>query len=1441
MKKLLFILFILPFFSKAQSPIQPAGVAGGQVYFKGQVRVDSIFFLPQYSDTNFIPVRAGAEIFRTADKKLYFYDGTKWAIPTGVAWGQVTGSLSSQTDLQNSLNAKQNSLNSTFGILVTAGVPTWDSGGVRKVDSVYRIVGKDSIYYKINGRTYQILDSAGGGGGSGTITGGAGFSPLFTNGVSGGNTITYTAVNQSPNLFYAGPPLGSATAPTFRALVAADMPTGIPSSNLSNSNIGFTVSTTGSDITWTAASVNLGGTAVLNVPTASASNRGALSSADWSTFNNKVTSVNGRTGVVISKIADTIKNLPIDTTSNRNGYVLSFDSANHKWYLAPGGGGGGTTYSIGTIDGNGAAANGLSISGSSIYAQSASVTVPGLVNNTTQSFSGNKTFTGSFSLTGLTQKVPTGTDSSILRDASGKLWVYPVASFVKYSDTATMLAGYIQNVTSLSPLFTTVNSAHVATFTLSTATAHKFFGNFTGSTAAPSYSSPALASADFANQGTTTTVLHGNAAGNPAWGSVALATDVSGILPIANGGTGTATPTFTFGVGIKGTGSFPAYNIAVDTANFKDTVFARNVGSTVGADSLMYIINNTTIGIRKILFRSNLTVSYNADSTLVLDVTSSGGSGVTSVGAYNSQSPSTNGLVISGTNIYAQSATSTAPGMVSTVSQTFAGAKTFTSAWTVSTLTTNGGIFFGNASGTLQQTPAGLTTQVLHGGVNPTYSAITLTTDVAGILPISNGGTGTSTPGLVAGTGISIINSWPNQTIAAINNGTVTSVNVSGGATGLSFTGGPIVSTGTISVSGTLVVGSGGTGLSSLSPNAVLVGGSTATGTMQQVSAGTVGQFLQYQGPSAVPVWATVSAGGGGSGNAIKDTISCTACGFTVGKIVAIDTASGALVLADTIGARFPLGMVSQVLNANTFEVTESGKVAWTSGLTVAKYQYLSTTAGALTSTSPVMSVPIGQQTSTGVFTVAMKRPNLILPPFVDTALIAGTGITLVRGPGTNITISTSGGGGGGLSSFTSPNSSITIGGTLTNPTVDVNLAYSAAWTSSHSFGAGIKFPSGTGTGRDLGLTNSNLGADGFATLLVSPSNGTNSAPIAVFAPIGTGGTSTYKASFILSNIAWDATQTNQNNLVFRAQGSTNNFAIYSQASGTGGSAQGFVFGVGPGNSNLYIAPTSSRVTVNTGGVDNGTAQFQAQGTTTQIAAHYDASNYGTLSVTSVGNLTIGATGGGIGLAVTANTTAAVLTGIRNFNSTYGVGLVTTNGTSNDPITAGSGSQTTMAVNRVQQATLTATNTSVTYTNSYSLAIDGAPTASTHVTQTNAWSLGVLGGNSQFGGHIETSGTAPTFHGGSLGSNVSSVTPSGTDVAMHVIVVTTGAVNGSIGSIDYNSSWSAAPHVAISCTSSSVSNAAVPIIAKATSSSLLVLSGVISGAGTYEYDIISIK
>jgi len=61
------------------------------------------------------------------------------------------------------------------------------------------------------------------------------------------------------------------------------------------------------------------------------------------------------------------------------------------------------------------------------------------------------------------------------------------------------------------------------------------------------------APAPLASLGTTTTVLHGNAAGAPTFGAVSLTADVSGTLPVANGGTGAATLTANYALLGNGT------------------------------------------------------------------------------------------------------------------------------------------------------------------------------------------------------------------------------------------------------------------------------------------------------------------------------------------------------------------------------------------------------------------------------------------------------------------------------------------------------------------------------------------------------------------------------------------------------------------------------------------------------------------------------------------------------------------------------------------------------------------------------------------------------------------------------------------------------------------------------------------------------------------------
>ena len=56
-------------------------------------------------------------------------------------------------------------------------------------------------------------------------------------------------------------------------------------------SVGITIGSTGTDVNVTGSPVTSSGNITINLPTASAANRGLLSSADWTTFNNKVSSV----------------------------------------------------------------------------------------------------------------------------------------------------------------------------------------------------------------------------------------------------------------------------------------------------------------------------------------------------------------------------------------------------------------------------------------------------------------------------------------------------------------------------------------------------------------------------------------------------------------------------------------------------------------------------------------------------------------------------------------------------------------------------------------------------------------------------------------------------------------------------------------------------------------------------------------------------------------------------------------------------------------------------------------------------------------------------------------------------------------------------------------------------------------------------------------------
>ena len=174
-----------------------------------------------------------------------------------------------------------------------------------------------------------------------------------------------------------------------------------------------------------------------------------------------------------------------------------------------------------------------------------------------------------------------------------------------------------------------------------------------------------------------------------------------------------------------------------------------------------------------------------------------------------------------------------------------------------------------NTSGTGISVPAGKATLVFNNGTNVVDAAsyftsltlgsalpiasggtgststtfVNLASNVTGLLPIANGGTATATPALVQGSGVTITGTWPNQTINATGTGgTVTSVAVSGGTTGLTTSGGPITTSGTVTLAGTVATTNGGTGLTSFTSGGVVYASST--------SALATGSALTWSGTS---------------------------------------------------------------------------------------------------------------------------------------------------------------------------------------------------------------------------------------------------------------------------------------------------------------------------------------------------------------------------------------------------------------------------------------------------------------------------------------------------------------------------------------------------------------------------------------------------------------
>ena len=174
--------------------------------------------------------------------------------------------------------------------------------------------------------------------------------------------------------------------------------------------------------------------------------------------------------------------------------------------------------------------------------------------------------------------------------------------------------------------------------------------------------------------------------------------------------------------------------------------------------------------------------------------------------------PTSGNIILSGTLNIANGGTgeTTASGAINALlpTQTGQSGKYLTTDGTVASWAAVTSAVTSFSGGSTGLTPAGVTT-----------GAITL----GGVLSISNGGTGASTASgainalvpVQAGQSGKFLttNGTTVQWSAAVpGTGTVTSVDVSGGTTGLTTSGGPIIGAGTITLAGTLNVANGGTG-----------------------------------------------------------------------------------------------------------------------------------------------------------------------------------------------------------------------------------------------------------------------------------------------------------------------------------------------------------------------------------------------------------------------------------------------------------------------------------------------------------------------------------------------------------------------------------------------------------------------------------------------------
>jgi hypothetical protein len=227
---------------------------------------------------------------------------------------------------------------------------------------------------------------------------------------------------------------------------------------------------------------------------------------------------------------------------------------------------------------------------------------------------------------------------------------------------------------------------------------------------------------------------------------------------------------------------------------------------------------------------------------------------------------------------------------------------------------------------------------------------------------IGSNASGTALTEITLGTNLSMSGSTLN---AAVASGSVTSVNADGGTTGFSFTGGPVTSSGTLSMTGTLAVGSGGTGATSATNARTNLGLAIGTDIPALDGTGATGTWNIDVLGSAGTITSTLPVNKGGTGST---------------------TAAGALTNLGAYAASNPAGYTSNAGTVTNVSASGGANITVTNG-----------------TTTPVISQNAASSTQNGYMTstYAAKLDGITAGASVSSVGVSGgsTGMSFTGGP----------------------------------------------------------------------------------------------------------------------------------------------------------------------------------------------------------------------------------------------------------------------------------------------------------------------------------------------------------------------------------------------------------------------------------------------------------